>query len=67
MKFHVLTLFPEAFGPPAQFSIVARAALRGVVAVDVVDIRGFARDAHGTADDYQFGGGHGMVLMPVAA
>ena len=64
MKFHVLTLFPDAFGPSSQFSIVARAGQRGLVAVDVVDIRGFTRDAHGTADDYQFGGGHGMVLKP---
>ena len=64
MKFHVLTLFPEAFGPSSHFSIVARAVQRGLVAVDVVDIRGFTRDAHGTADDYQFGGGHGMVLKP---
>ena len=64
MKFHVLTLFPEAFGPPMQFSIVARAAQRGVVAVAVTDIRDYTRDAHGTADDYQFGGGHGMVLKP---
>lgn len=64
MKFHVLTLFPEAFGAPLQFSIVARAVRRGLASVEVTDIRGFTRDAHGTADDYQFGGGHGMVLKP---
>ena len=64
MKFHVLTLFPEAFGQPLQFSIVGRAALRGQVAVEVTDIRDYTHDAHGTADDYQFGGGHGMVMKP---
>ncbi len=64
MRFHVLTLFPEAFGQPMQFSIVARAVQRGQVAIEVTDIRDYTHDAHGTADDYQFGGGHGMVMKP---
>ena len=64
MRFHVLTLFPEAFGEPMQFSIVARAVQRGQVAIEVTDIRDYTHDAHGTADDYQFGGGHGMVMKP---
>ena len=64
MKFHVLTLFPEAFGAPLRFSIVGRAVGRGLAAVEVTDLRGFTRDAHGTADDYQFGGGPGMVMKP---
>ena len=64
MRFHVLTLFPEAFGQPLQFSIVARAVQRGQVSIEVTDIRDHTHDAHGTADDYQFGGGHGMVMKP---
>ena len=64
MRFHVLTLFPEAFAQPLQFSIVARAVQRGQVAIEATDIRDYTRDAHGTADDYQFGGGHGMVMKP---
>ncbi len=64
MRFHVLTLFPEAFAQPLQFSIVARAVQRGQVAIEVTDIRDHTHDAHGTADDYQFGGGHGMVMKP---
>ena len=64
MRFHVLTLFPEAFGLSSQFSIVARAVQRGHVAIEVTDIRDYTHDAHGTADDYQFGGGHGMVMKP---
>lgn len=64
MRFHVLTLFPEAFGEPMQFSIVARAVQREQVTVEVADIRDYTHDAHGTADDYQFGGGHGMVMKP---
>ena len=64
VRFHVLTLFPEAFAQPLQFSIVARAVQRGQAAIEVTDIRDYTHDAHGTADDYQFGGGHGMVMKP---
>ncbi len=75
MRFHVLTLFPEAFAQPTgdlgsrvgfnvAFSIVARAVQRGQVAIEVTDIRDHTHDVHGTADDYQFGGGHGMVMKP---
>ncbi len=64
MRFHVLTLFPEAFATPLQFSIVARAVQRGHVTIEVSDIRDYTHDAHGTADDTQFGGGYGMVMKP---
>ncbi len=64
MRFHVLTLFPEAFDQSSQFSIVARAVQREQVAIDVTDIRDYTHDIHGTADDYQFGGGYGMVMKP---
>ena len=64
MRFHVLTLFPEAFATPLQFSIVARAVHRGHVTIEVSDIRDYTHDAHGTADDTQFGGGYGMVMKP---
>ena len=64
MRFHVLTLFPEAFAEPLQFSIVARAVEREQVSIEVTDIRDYTHDAHGTADDYQFGGGYGMVMKP---
>ena len=64
MKFYVLTLFPEAFAQPLQFSIVSRAVERSQISIEVTDIRDHTHDAHGTADDYQFGGGHGMVMKP---
>ena len=64
MRFHVLTLFPEAFAEPLQFSIVARAVQRDQIAIEVTDIRDHTHDTHGTADDYQFGGGYGMVMKP---
>ena len=64
MRFHVLTLFPDAFRDPLEYSMLALAVKRGLVSIDVTDIRDFAHDAHHTADDYQFGGGHGMVFKP---
>ena len=64
MRFHILTLFPEAFKGPLDHSIVGRACQRGLISIELIDIRDYANDAHGTADDYQFGGGAGMVLKP---
>ena len=64
MRFHILTLFPEAFEGPVRHSMLGRAIQRGLLSVQVTDIRSYTNDAHGTADDYQFGGGHGMVLKP---
>ena len=64
MRFHVLTLFPEAFEGPVRHSMLGRAVQRGLISVQLTDIRSYTNDAHGTADDYQFGGGHGMVLKP---
>jgi tRNA (guanine37-N1)-methyltransferase len=64
MKFHVVTLFPEAFAGPMQHSLLGRAQERGLISVQLTDIRGHTHDAHNTADDYQFGGGFGMVMKP---
>jgi tRNA (guanine37-N1)-methyltransferase len=64
MRFHVLTLFPEAFQGPLEHSMLGRANQRGLVSVQLTNIRSYTHDAHGTADDYQFGGGAGMVLKP---
>ena len=64
MRFHVLTLFPDAFRFLSDFSILGRALERELVSLEAVDIRDFTTDRHGTADDYQFGGGPGMVMKP---
>ena len=64
MRFHVLTLFPDAFLLLTEYSIIGRAVDRGLVSIMATDIRRFATDRHGTADDYQFGGGPGMVMKP---
>ena len=64
MRFHVLTLFPESFPGPLADSVVGMACQRGLISIEVTDIRSYTHDAHGTADDYQFGGGPGMVMKP---
>ena len=64
MIFKVLTLFPEVFQGPLESSMVGLARQRALVTIEVTDIRSYTHDPHGTADDYQFGGGPGMVLKP---
>jgi tRNA (guanine37-N1)-methyltransferase len=64
MRIDILTLFPPLFEAPFSFGIFKRAVDRGLVQVNVVDIRGYTHDKHHTADDYPYGGGAGMVLKP---
>jgi tRNA (guanine37-N1)-methyltransferase len=64
MHFHVLSLFPDVFKNNLEYSMLSRAFDRGLVSIDITDIRDYSHDPHRTADDYQFGGGHGMVLKP---
>ena len=64
MHFHVLSLFPDAFKDTLEYSTFSRALNRGLLSIDITDIRDYSHDTHHTTDDYQFGGGHGMVLKP---
>ncbi len=63
MKIDILTLFPEMFTPLTE-SIIGRAVKSGKVEITVTDIRNYSTDKHKRCDDYTFGGGAGMVLMP---
>ena len=63
MKLTVLTLFPEMFAPLKE-SIVGRAVSSGKLEIDIVNIRDFAENKHLKCDDYPFGGGAGMVMLP---
>ena len=64
MRFQILTLFPDAFRILPDYGILGRAIQSGLISVAAADIRRFTADRHHTADDYQFGGGPGMVLKP---
>ena len=63
MKIDVLTLFPEMFSPINE-SILKRAQENNLISVNAVNIRDFAANKHKKCDDYPFGGGAGMVMMP---
>jgi tRNA (guanine37-N1)-methyltransferase len=64
VRFEVLTLFPGLFASFLAESLMARALARGLVRIEIIDVRDFAGGNHRTADDRPFGGGPGMVLMP---
>jgi len=62
--FHILTLFPDTVGCFFGESIIKRSIERGVVAVELINIRDYSTDRHRKVDDYPFGGGRGMLLLP---
>ena len=55
MKFDVLTLFPEMFEPMKQ-SIIGRAIEKGLLEINLVNIRDFSKDKHKKVDDTVYGG-----------
>lgn len=63
MRITVLTLFPEMFTPLFE-SVIGRAVNAGKLNIKVVNIRDYADNKHNKCDDYPFGGGAGMVMMP---
>jgi len=64
MKIDILTIFPNMFDGFLSESIIKRAIDKGFVEINVHDIRSYSTDKHKRVDDYGFGGGQGMVLMP---
>ncbi|MBP5651444.1 MAG: tRNA (guanosine(37)-N1)-methyltransferase TrmD [Clostridia bacterium] len=63
MKIDILTLFPEMFDA-LNASLIGKAQDKGAVQINIVNIRDFSGNKHGKVDDYPFGGGDGMVMMP---
>ncbi len=64
MNYHILTLFPEMVREGLNTSIIGRAVEKGLISIDAVNIRDYARDKHRQVDDYPYGGGAGMVMQP---
>ena len=62
-KFHILTLFPEMVLQGLGPSIIGRAAEKGIISLDAVNIRDYTLDRHGKVDDYPYGGGAGMLMQ----
>ncbi|MBR3706669.1 MAG: tRNA (guanosine(37)-N1)-methyltransferase TrmD [Firmicutes bacterium] len=63
MKINVLTLFPEMFTAVTESSILGKAGEKGILDINLINIRDFSLDKHKKADDYPFGGGVGMVML----
>jgi tRNA (guanine37-N1)-methyltransferase len=63
MRIDIITVLPELLESPLNFSIVKRARDKGLVEINVINLREFTRDKYKTVDDYAFGGGAGMVMM----
>lgn len=64
MKVDILTIFPEMFEGFLTTSIIKRAIQNKFVDIKIHDIRKYSKNPHKKVDDYGFGGGRGMVLMP---
>lgn len=63
MRIDIVTVSPELIKSPFEYSILKRAQDKGKVEVHFHDLRKYAINKYGKIDDYQFGGGAGMVLM----
>jgi len=64
LSVEVLTLFPRMIAAPLEESILGKAREKGLVRVQVTDIREFAEGKHRVTDDVPYGGGAGMVMKP---
>lgn len=63
MKISVLTIFPEML-EPLKHSILGRAIQNGIIELEIINIRDYSQSKHKNTDDYPFGGGAGMLMMP---
>ena len=63
MHIDIITTLPKLVESPFSDSILKRAQAKGIVTVNVIDLRQYATNKHRTTDDYAFGGGAGMVMM----
>ena len=63
MNIHIISVVPELLESPFGHSIMKRAAAKGLLNITVHPLRKWAINEYGMVDDYQFGGGAGMVMM----
>lgn len=68
MRIDIITVLPELIKSPFEHSILKRAYEKGLVEVNLIDLRDYGIGKHKQVDDYAFGGGAGMVMMiePIA-
>lgn len=63
MRIDIITVLPELLRSPFEASILKRAIDKGLVEVHLHNLRDYSTNKHKNVDDYQFGGGAGMVMM----
>ena len=63
MHIDIITCLPRLIESPFSDSILKRAQAKGLVEVNIIDLRDYATDRHKSVDDYAYGGGAGMVMM----
>jgi tRNA (guanine37-N1)-methyltransferase len=63
MRIDIITVLPELLESPLNTSIVKRAREKGVVEINIINLRDFTTDKYKSVDDYAFGGGAGMVML----
>lgn len=63
MRVDIITCLPRLLDSPFSDSILKRAQTKGIVEIEVHDLRPYSTNKHKTTDDYAFGGGAGMVMM----
>jgi tRNA (guanine37-N1)-methyltransferase len=68
MQIDILTLFPEMLQGPLNESLLKKAREKGLLSLNIINLRDFTTDKHKTADDTPYGGGPGMVMKaePIA-
>ena len=63
MRIDIMTLFPDTVNAVLHESIIGRAAKKGIVEINCVQIRDFTENKQNQVDDYPYGGGFGCVMM----
>lgn len=64
MKIDIITVVPELLSSPFSHSILKRATEKNLLSINIINLRDYTTYARAQVDDYPFGGGAGMVLMP---
>ena len=62
MKISILTLFPELFKDFVNTSIISHSLTKEINEIEIINFREYSKDPHKRVDDYQYGGGAGMVI-----
>ncbi len=62
IKFNIISIFPEAFESYFNSSLIKKAQAKGLMKINLINLRNFANDKHKKVDDKPFGGGPGMVV-----